>query len=84
MNKIICSIQDSKAAAWLPPLFFSAKGAAVRAFSDAVNKGDGEIAKHPGDYTLYKIGEFDEQTGEITGCVAELLGNGSNFVTGDE
>ena len=51
MKKVICSIYDTKAEAWLMPMFFGAAGQAVRAFSDAVNGTEGDIAKHPEDFT---------------------------------
>ena len=84
MKRLICSIHDSKAEAWMTPLVFQAKGQAVRSFSDAVNRGDGDFYLHPEDFTLYVVGFFDELSGAIEGCSAELLGNGMNYkINGD-
>lgn len=83
MKRIICSIHDVKAEAYLSPMFFMARGQAIRAFSDAVN-GDSDIAKHPEDFTLFVIGEWSEDSGQIKGVVHESLGNGVNFLKGDE
>ena len=83
MKRVICSIHDSKAEAWLLPMFFQAPAQAVRVFTDAVNTQEGDIKNHPEDYTLFKIGYFDELSGEIESCVPEVLGNGANFKNGD-
>ena len=44
-------------------MFFQAKPEAIRAFSDEANRPESAIFKHPGDYTLFQIGEYDIQTG---------------------
>ena len=84
MKKVICSVYDCKAEAWLTPMFLQARGQAVRIFSDAVN-GDGDLAKHPEDYTLFCIGEFDELKGSIEAYDAPVvLEKGMNIVWRDE
>ena len=66
MVKKICSVYDSKAEAWLPPMFFQAVGQAYRSFEDVVNAPEGEFVKHPEDYTLFLLGEWNEREGVIT------------------
>lgn len=79
----MCSIRDSKAEAWLSPMFFQAKGQALRSFSDAVN-GDGEFAKHPEDYTLFYLGDFDDSCGGVLPSDApSVLANGVDLLIGD-
>lgn len=75
----ICSVHDVKAEAWMTPMFFQANGQAVRAFGDAVRDKSTEFGKHPEDYHLFLIGEFDNQTGEITVCEAVHLVHGANI-----
>lgn len=85
MVKYICSIFDVKAEAWLVPMFFQGKGQAVRSFNDAVNDPGTEFGKHPEDYTLFLLGEFDERSGYISVRDApEPLVVGVNLVTGGE
>lgn len=55
---------DTKAKAYLPPFFMGEVGMATRSFTDAVN-GDGPFSKHPEDYTLFEIGNFDDNTGML-------------------
>lgn len=67
----IFSVRDTKVNAFMTPWFAPTKGAAIRSLSDAVNGDkDGPVAKHPGDYILFYVGEFDEVTGQILPLVA--------------
>lgn len=62
----VCTIYDAKAEAYLTPLFFQAIGQAVRSFGDAVNQANTEFNRHPEDYTLFLLGEWDEFGGTFT------------------
>mgnify|MGYP000559693749 CR=1 FL=1 len=62
-----CSIHDVKAEAWMTPMFFQSSAQAVRSFGDAVRDGTSEFGKHPEDYNLFCVGEFDQDTGEVFG-----------------
>lgn len=64
MIKIV-SVYDSKAEAYMQPGYAGTRGAAIRSFSDAINDPKSTIAKHPADYTLFEIGEFDELKGVL-------------------
>ena len=70
----VMSIFDSKAEAYNTPIFVAAKGQAIRAFEDQINTEDSEFNKHPEDYTLFYIGEFDSDTGQIISTNPESLG----------
>lgn len=81
MQQFIFTIHDSKAKAYLPPFFLPTEQMAVRTFGDCINSDDHQFGKHPEDYTLQNIGEFDDETGTITTYDSPLsLGNGLNFV----
>lgn len=75
------TIYDEKAQAYLPPFFLHADGMAMRTFADCVNSNDHQFGKHPQDYTLFTIGEFDDALG---GLVVfdhrKMLGNGVEFI----
>lgn len=62
----IFSVYDSKAEVFNTPMFLPAKGQATRAFGDQANDPNSEIAKHPEDYTLFVIGEYESDTGLVT------------------
>jgi hypothetical protein len=49
-------------------------GTAIRAVQDLViNDKTHAFAKHPSDFSLHKLGEFDDITGIITGKKPEKL-----------
>lgn len=62
----IFAIYDSKAKAYLPPFFLPEPAVAVRVFSNAANDKDHQFGANPGDYTLFHLGGFDDDTGKIT------------------
>lgn len=76
----MCSIHDSKAMAWSVPISFQAAGQAIRAFSDQVNNPESDFGRHPEDYSLFVVGEFDEQSGNVVSVVPEVLATGVNLV----
>jgi len=61
----IFSIHDAKASAFLPPFILPRVEMAQRVFSDCVNSEDHQFGQHPEDYTLFHMGNFDDETGEI-------------------
>lgn len=73
MRLRIFSVFDVKAKAYLPPFFMSEQGQARRSFSDAVADRQHQFARHPEDYTLLCIGDFDDATAKITSFAAPEL-----------
>jgi hypothetical protein len=58
----IFTVFDSKAEAYLPPFYMSSIGQAQRAFTDSVSNPEHQFGKHPEDYTLFLIGNFDDSS----------------------
>lgn len=84
INKVF-SVYDSKAEMYLRPFLARSKGEALRGFSDASNDKTLEIGKHPEDYTLFYIAEFDESTGKYNNVLTpESLGVALEFVNVEE
>ena len=67
MLSIIYTIRDATLEAGTRPMFFATQEQAVRAFSQAVSGGDPHMTENADDFTLYKIGEFDDESQQITG-----------------
>lgn len=65
MKIMIYSVYDSKTGVYGQPNFLLNKGAALRAWMDAANDQSSNIGKHPGDYTMFEIGEWDDEAGTI-------------------
>lgn len=60
MLQRIFSIYDSKTMAYMQPFFSVSKGAAIRALTDLLQDETHPISKHPEDYTLFELGEFND------------------------
>lgn len=61
----IFAVRDIATDQYANPMFFMTKGQAIRAFTDEVNRDDKDnmLAKHPTDFELYELGEYDGDTG---------------------
>lgn len=60
------SVFDEKAQAYVAPFFMPEMAMAARVFGDAINNPEHDFGRHPEDYTLFLIGEFDVLTGTIS------------------
>ncbi len=72
------SIHDTKAEAWTNPIFANSNGAALRSFTDACRNPESDFGRHPEDYSLFYVGTFDDQSGELTGDNPVHLIHGAN------
>jgi len=57
----VFTVYDSKVGAYLPPMFLRSTGEALRAFEAAVNSSDHQFCKHAEDFTMFEIGDWDDQ-----------------------
>ena len=71
------SIYDTASGSYSRPFFANADGQAVREFSDLATNTDHPVGAHPEDYSLHRIGLFDDQKGQFTPeqteCMATAL-----------
>lgn len=58
------AVFDNVAKMYLTPFLETTDGTAVRAIQDAM-KGDHPFAKHPQDFTLSRLGTYDESNGTL-------------------
>lgn len=65
MIKKIFTIYDEKSEAYLQPFFLDTIGQAKRACTDCCNDVNHQFCKHPADYSLFQLGEFDDSTAEF-------------------
>lgn len=84
MKMIIVSVADSEIG-FGRPFFVASDGAAVRSFTDEVNRAaaDNILYNHPESFTLYRVGTFDDSTGEIQSEVPRALSTALNVHLGD-
>lgn len=61
MLHAIFTVYDTKTAAYLPPMYMQTKPAMIRALTDTVNDPTHQFHAHPEDYTLFYLGQFDDE-----------------------
>jgi len=63
----IVAVRDRKADCFSRPFFAQTTAAAIRSFADEVNRSaeDNQYYKHPEDYALYELGQYDDSEGSI-------------------
>lgn len=64
------SVYDSKVGSYMQPFAMRSRGEAVRGWIDAVNDEKTQFNKHPEDFTLMELGEWDDQTGMFQNCAS--------------
>lgn len=80
MKLNIYTVLDSKSGAYSPPFFMQKDGMALRTFSDLANDRKTSVGVHPEDYSLYRIGTFDDNTALVTSCKPSPLSNAVSLV----
>jgi len=67
MKLQIVAIFDRATLAFGRPVFVASLGGAIRSFSDEVNDAQqgNDIARHPQDFELNHLGEYDDSDGSI-------------------
>lgn len=73
------SVYDSAAKRFAMPFFADTIEVALRMFRALVNSGDSQVSKYPEDYTLFHIGEFDQELGEVRPSSPRSLGVAITF-----
>lgn len=75
------SIYDRKANCYNTPFFSQTDGVAVRNFQDLVSDTRSTVYRYPDDFSLYKVGEFNETSGALIPLDAPShISNASEFV----
>jgi len=76
----IYAVYDSKAEAYLKPFFCQNNAVAIRSFAGAAQQEGTDFHRYAGDYTLFQIGQYDEQSGTLhddvninLGCAIQYL-----------
>lgn len=80
MRTMMFSVFDVKSATYRTPLFMQREGMAIRAFADLVNEPDNLVAKHPEDFTLVHVGDFDDETAEIVSQKPRVICTAASLV----
>lgn len=73
MKMLVYTVFDRAVGAFLQPFFVRAPGEALRSFVDAVNDPKSQFYNHLLDYTLCKVGEFDDNSGMFVAVEPERV-----------
>jgi len=81
MRYKIFSVRDRAIDAFGQPFFGSSTGGAIRGFSDEVNRAadNNQLHKHPDDFDLYLLGEFDDSTGTFEATRPQQIAVGKDL-----
>lgn len=80
MKLLAFVVRDEKSEAFAHPFFTSANGLAVRMFGDWCTDANTPLGKHPEDYTLFRVGSWDDEQARFENEVAPvLISHGSEF-----
>ena len=75
MLLFVVSVKDRASDLFNRPFFVPHRNVAVRDFTDEVNRvaADNNLNKHPDDFDLYLLGEFDDNKGEFFNLTPQVL-----------
>ena len=75
MILFVVSVKDRAADVFNRPFFVPHRNVAVRDFTDEVNRvaADNQLNKHPDDFDLYLLGEFDDARGAVLNNEPQVL-----------
>lgn len=61
----VYSFYDVRVSAYMTPFFARADGEAIRLADQEANRDGSQIAGYPEDYSVYRVGTWDEGTGRL-------------------
>lgn len=80
-NLVLVSIYDKQAEYFGNPAVCRSVGEAIRQFADLCSDKQTVVGLHPSDFTLYKVGEFDVDSGSLIPILGlSVLCSGSDFL----
>lgn len=76
------TVYDVKAEVHFPPFVARNTSEALRTFGDLLTDPQTRLSKHPGDYRLYRVGQYHCDTGRVIGLDAgvQLVEEGLTLV----
>lgn len=78
MKTMIVAVMDRQMNAFAAPMAVPTRGIAIRSFSEEVNNPQSPLHKHANDYSLWQLGYFNDETGEMVN-EKEKLGEATDY-----
>lgn len=82
MNINLYSIKDTKLGKYCQPFTAPNDEIAKRILTSTIRAGGNNIADYPEDFQIYKLGSYNEDTGELT-TENKFLANATEFKKGE-
>lgn len=81
MRYKIVAVRDRAIDSFGQPVFVANLGGAIRSFGDEIKRVDpnNQMNKHPEDYDLYHLGEYDDETGTFEGIRPSQIAVGKDY-----
>lgn len=80
MIRKVVSVYDRKAFVFMTPFISLTIGEAVRIFEDAVKDDKTMLNKHPADYSLYHLADFDDVSGTYIPLERHVIAEAVEFL----
>lgn len=81
MKMGVYAIYDATAEVFMRPMFLVNDATAIRGFINAVLNEKSDLFTNPGDFTLYKVDEWDDVEGRFEMLeIKQQLGNGLSLL----
>lgn len=83
MLQFVVSVKDRAADVFNRPFFVPHRNVAIRDFTDEVNRvaADNQLNKHPDDFDLYLLGQFDDSKGTFVSEEPVVLVRGKDVIS---
>ena len=83
MLQFVVSVKDRAAEVFNRPFFVPHRNVAIRDFTDEVNRvaADNQLNKHPDDFDLYLLGQFDDSKGTFVSEEPVVLVRGKDVIS---
>lgn len=83
MNKILCVIRDLKSLSYGSPCIFGGPNEAVRSFCDLLDDKQTLLGRHPSDFQLVHVADWDDIEGVVTPVEHAVLVDGASYAVSD-
>ncbi len=80
MKTNIYAIFDTASGCYLKTIFARADGEIMREFQNMCSDKEHPCGQHPEDYSLFRLGNFEDQTGKLSDEDNECLATGLEMV----
>lgn len=84
MKVKVYAVLDSASGVYDGPVPCNADGVALRNFENMAKRKDSPIGMNPECYSLWRVGEWNDATGEIVPLTKECLGYAMDLITPNE